>query len=59
MTSVELTPEAIASYDAVLISTNHRAFDYAAIAAHAQLVVDTRDAMREFKAQMQGRLVHA
>jgi len=42
--SVELTAESLASYDAVLIATNHSSYDYEFIAAHAQLVVDTRNA---------------
>ncbi len=45
MTSVPLTPESLAGYDAVLISTNHKAYDWAFIARHAKLVVDTRNAM--------------
>lgn len=42
--SVELTAESLASYDAVLIATNHSSYDYEFIASHAQLVVDTRNA---------------
>lgn len=42
--SVKLTPEKIASYDLVLLSTNHKAVDYALIADHAKLLVDTRNA---------------
>ncbi|MCF3642452.1 nucleotide sugar dehydrogenase [Rhizobium sp. TRM95111] len=41
--SVPLAPAAIAAYDAVLIATDHDGIDYAAIAAHAKLVVDTRN----------------
>jgi UDP-N-acetyl-D-glucosamine dehydrogenase len=59
MVSVELTPGNLAKYDAVLIATAHKAFDYATVARHARLVVDTRDAMRPFAAEMAGRLVHA
>jgi UDP-N-acetyl-D-glucosamine dehydrogenase len=40
--SEELSPQAIASYDAVLVATNHDAFDYEMIQKNAQLVVDTR-----------------
>jgi len=40
--SVDLTPENIASYDVVLLATNHDAFDYRVIQNHAKLVVDTR-----------------
>jgi UDP-N-acetyl-D-glucosamine dehydrogenase len=44
--SIELTPEAVASYDAVLIATDHRAVDYDLLREHAQLILDTRNAMR-------------
>ena len=40
--SAILTPESIASYDVVLLATNHDAFDYAMIGRHARLIVDTR-----------------
>lgn len=43
--SAPLTAQAIAGYDAVLISTDHDAVDYGLIAANAKLVVDTRNAM--------------
>ncbi|OYW54091.1 MAG: UDP-N-acetyl-D-glucosamine dehydrogenase [Rhizobiales bacterium 12-68-15] len=43
--SVALTPEALAGYDAVMISTDHDDIDYAALDAHAGLVLDTRNAM--------------
>jgi len=42
--SVALTAESLASYDAVLIATNHSSYDYEFIVANAQLVVDTRNA---------------
>lgn len=47
MKSVELTPENIARYDCLLVSTDHDAFDYEAIAKHAQLVIDTRGRYRD------------
>jgi UDP-N-acetyl-D-glucosamine dehydrogenase len=40
--SVTLTPETVASYDLVLIATNHDAFDYVLLRAYARLIVDTR-----------------
>ncbi len=43
--SVPLTPRQVSSADAVLIVTDHDAVDYALIARHAKLVVDTRNAM--------------
>lgn len=45
--SVKLDAPALASYDAVIIATEHSAVDYALIAKHARLVVDTRNAMRD------------
>jgi UDP-N-acetyl-D-glucosamine dehydrogenase len=44
--SVELTPAALASYDCVLIATDHSAYDYPSIVAGAKLVVDSRNATR-------------
>lgn len=59
MRSVELTEDSVANYDAVLIATAHAAFDYPLIASAAKLIVDTRDAMRPYLEQVQGRLVRA
>jgi UDP-N-acetyl-D-glucosamine dehydrogenase len=42
LSSVELTPESVASYDAVLLATNHDIFDYVMIQHNAHLIVDTR-----------------
>lgn len=36
------TPERLAAADAVVVCTHHRAFDWALVAEHARLVVDTR-----------------
>jgi UDP-N-acetyl-D-glucosamine dehydrogenase len=44
--SVELTPENLAAYDCVVISTDHSAYDFPAIVEAARLVVDTRNATR-------------
>jgi UDP-N-acetyl-D-glucosamine dehydrogenase len=46
MRSVPLSPESIASYDCVLIATDHGTYDYPAIVASAQLVIDTRNATK-------------
>jgi len=43
--SVPLSPETIAAYDCVLISTNHARVDLAAVLASADLIVDTRNAI--------------
>lgn len=44
MESQDLTPEFLSSLDAVLIATDHSAFDYDEIVKHAPLVIDTRNA---------------
>ncbi len=54
--SVELTAEALASYDVVVLATDHAAFDYDRIAEHARLVVDTRNALAS---RMEGRANYA
>ena len=45
--SVPVSSETLSQYDAVLIATNHDAFDYDMIREHARLVVDTRGVYRE------------
>jgi UDP-N-acetyl-D-glucosamine dehydrogenase len=55
--STALTPEALASADAVLIVTDHSAIDYQAVVDHATLVIDTRNAtaaLRPAKARIRG-----
>jgi UDP-N-acetyl-D-glucosamine dehydrogenase len=46
MKSVPLSTDALASYDCVVISTHHAAYDWQEVADHARLVVDTRGALR-------------
>lgn len=47
-TSVNLTPEILSGVDAVLISTNHDGLDYQMLADWAKLIIDTRNAMKDF-----------
>src|SRR5690554_3018918 len=47
LTSVALTAESLASYDAVVLATNHDGFDYDLIKQNAKLIVDTRGIYRE------------
>ena len=42
--SVPLSPQSLKRYDAVLISTDHSAYDYDMIVRHSKLVVDSRNA---------------
>ena len=46
MRSIDLTDDALAGYDAVVIATHHSAYDWANIAENARLIVDTRGVMR-------------
>ena len=41
-----LTPDALASYDCVLIATHHKAYDWQQVADHARLIIDTRNALQ-------------
>jgi UDP-N-acetyl-D-glucosamine dehydrogenase len=46
--AVELTPATLQAMDCVAILTDHSVFDYAMIAKHSQLILDTRNALRGF-----------
>lgn len=46
LSSVDLSPEVIAGYDAVILLTDHTDFDYDMIHKNAQLLVDTRGKFR-------------
>jgi UDP-N-acetyl-D-glucosamine dehydrogenase len=47
MASVSLTPEILASSDAVVIITDHSCVDYEMVARHAPLIIDTRGVFRD------------
>ncbi len=58
--SVEWSPEVVASYDCVVIATHHRAFDLASLVEHADLIVDTRNALaKDGVAAREGQLYKA
>jgi UDP-N-acetyl-D-glucosamine dehydrogenase len=42
--SIELTAEALRAADAVVIVTDHKAYDWQFVVEHAGLVIDTRNA---------------
>ena len=44
--AVDLTRGSIAQYDCVVIVTDHKAFDYDALVAEADMIVDTRNAIK-------------
>ena len=47
MTATDATPETIAAQDAVILTTDHDAFDYEMIREHARLIIDTRGVYRQ------------
>ena len=59
LSSVELTADAVASYDAVVISTAHNDIDYELLARHAQLIIDTRNVMAPWADELGDRLLKA
>jgi len=56
MSSVELTPENLDSYDLVLLSTDHSGYDYKFIYEHAKLIVDTRNAFEKAGVHVNGKV---
>jgi UDP-N-acetyl-D-mannosaminuronate dehydrogenase len=48
--AVELSEKALSEPDAVVIVTDHSAYDFSFIVRHARLVLDTRNACRDVKA---------
>jgi UDP-N-acetyl-D-glucosamine dehydrogenase len=45
--SVPLTPRTFGEYDCLVIVTDHKIFDYAAMVSQADAIVDTRNAIRQ------------
>jgi UDP-N-acetyl-D-glucosamine dehydrogenase len=46
--SVSLKPVVLRSMDCVVLLTDHSSFDYEMIAAHSPIIVDTRNALKNF-----------
>ena len=59
LSSTALTPENISAQDALLIATDHRAFDWNEITKHAKLIIDTRGATRRVAPGYPARIVNA
>jgi UDP-N-acetyl-D-glucosamine dehydrogenase len=49
MQSVALSPDSLKAYDAVVIATHHKAYDWQMVADNAKLIVDTRNATKNVK----------
>ena len=58
MSSKPLSAKMLASYDAVVISTDHTSYDYQFIVDNAQLVIDTRNATKSARGA-KGKIVKA
>ena len=59
MKSVALTAGTLAGYDAAIVLTDHSAVDYALVAAHARIIVDTRNVIARKGVTPVGRVVKA
>jgi UDP-N-acetyl-D-glucosamine dehydrogenase len=57
--SVALTPETLKAQDCVLVVTDHAAYDWEFLAAHAALIVDTRGALRRVARPVGARIINA
>jgi UDP-N-acetyl-D-glucosamine dehydrogenase len=47
LSSIDLTAALLGAHDCVVVLTDHKAFDYRMVAAHAPLIVDTRNVIPE------------
>lgn len=59
MRSVELTTDALGSYDCLIVATDHDAYDWEHLVEHAPLVVDTRNAVAKRLGGRPGHVVTA
>ena len=50
MKSVKITNESLATYDAVVIATDHSSYDYQMLVESSSLVIDTHNATKKFNA---------
>lgn len=48
---LELTPETVASYDLVIITTAHTNIDYDMVQKNAKVIFDTKNAMKNIKSR--------
>lgn len=52
LASIELSAEALAGFDAVVLATDHDGFDFELIKQHAKLIIDSRGTYREAAAHI-------
>jgi UDP-N-acetyl-D-glucosamine dehydrogenase len=52
MSSTPITPEVLAEMDAMIIVTDHSDYDFAEIAKHSHLIIDTRNATKGIKEEV-------
>lgn len=57
--SIELSEEALSTYDAALIATDHDDVDYGAMLEALPFVIDTRDACRAFASKYGDKIIKA
>lgn len=49
MKSIQLNKKNVAKYDCVVIATDHTVYDYRWLVEHSKMIVDTRNATKDFK----------
>lgn len=59
MYSVPLTEKNLKRFDCVVISTDHSLYDYNFIAKHSNLIIDTRNAMKNVRGLNRGKIIKA
>src|SRR5215472_2318424 len=57
LSSVPLTAEKLAEYEAVVVVTDHSSYDYEMIARHSTLIIDTRNATKGLR-EYRDKIVH-
>jgi UDP-N-acetyl-D-glucosamine dehydrogenase len=59
LNSIEWKEEIISSYDAVIISTNHSDVDYHKLGDWSNCIIDTRNAMKDYKSNKENHIFKA
>ena len=59
MSSIELTPENVKKYDAVVVITDHTDVDYELVRENAHLIIDSRNVYKLFGKLNDGNIVKA
>ena len=59
MASIEWSAEKLGDFDAVLIATNHDSIDWKFLIDHSELIIDSRNALREWSSEFPDKIFKA